>query len=183
MTDDEFFRLPPDPDGMRMELVCGRVVLAPPPVFEHGHRSSGIAYFIEDFVRQHELGVVTTGSGFSYTPDRRNVRAPDVAFISHERLAAVTIREEGYTLLAPDLCVEVLSPGNTPRAVDEKVALYLSSGVRRVWVVEPKPRTVTVHRPGTLPELLRMGDGLTSEHAAFAVEGFALPLAVVFAAL
>ncbi|MFN0095687.1 MAG: Uma2 family endonuclease [Dehalococcoidia bacterium] len=180
LIDDEFALLPPDPDGMRSELVCGRVVMSPPTGFRHGYLSVRIARQLDEFADRHDLGAVTVGSGFSFTPDRLNVRAPDVSFTSNERLAQVTIREQGYTLLAPDLCVEVLSPGNTAAAMREKVALYLATGVQRVWLVDGQRKTVTVHRPGAAPETLGAGDTLTSDDAGFGVEGFFLSLGQLF---
>ncbi len=47
----------------------------------------------------------------------------------------------------PDLAVEVVSPGDTAREVDEKVRAWLEAGTAMVWVVDPKWRTVSVYRP------------------------------------
>jgi hypothetical protein len=57
----------------------------------------------------------------------------------------------------------------------------IAAGAQRVWEVRPRLRTVTVHRPLVAPETLRQGDVLTSDHAGFPIDGFALSLDDVFA--
>jgi hypothetical protein len=58
--------------------------------------------------------------------------------------------------------------------------MWLGGGAARVWEVRPRLKTVTVHRPGGDPETLGAGGTLTSEHAGFAAEGFALALRDIF---
>ena len=53
---------------------------------------------------------------------------------------------EGYIALAPDLVVEVVSPGDTPREVREEVEDWLRAGVRLVWLIYPRTRSATVYR-------------------------------------
>ncbi len=72
------------------------------------------------------------------------VREPDIAFISRERLPDPV--PAGFLDLAPDLAVEVLSPDDRPGAVLQKVADWLSAGVRLVWVVDPVRRLARVYR-------------------------------------
>ena len=84
---------------------------------------------------------------------------------------------EAYWPLAPDLAVEVLSPGDAERAVDEKVRAWLEAGCRAVWVVDPKERTVVVRRPRTDAVRLTEKDELTGGDAA---PGFRCRVAEVF---
>lgn len=58
---------------------------------------------------------------------------------------------------------------------------YLAAGTRRVWLVRPRLRTVTVHRPNGDAHTYQLGDTLTSDDAGFDVAGFALPLSDIFA--
>ncbi|MBN8831892.1 MAG: Uma2 family endonuclease [Sphingomonadales bacterium] len=66
------------------------------------------------------------------------------------------------------------------KLIQTKVETYLRCGSQRVWVVEPKTQTVTVHRPNSDSHTYHRGETLTSDDAAFAVEGFALPLDELF---
>ena len=75
--------------------------------------------------------------------DPDTVLAPDLAYWSRERLAEMP---ERFVEVAPDLAVEVVSPSDSQSYVHRKVLHYLDHGVRLVWVVDPKTRTVTVYR-------------------------------------
>ena len=86
------------------------------------------------------------GTGYECFPDSpAKVRKPDVSFIRPERLSP-NAATEGYSSIAPDLAVEVVSLHDTVWEVDQKVAEWLGAGVPLVWVVHPKARTVSVHR-------------------------------------
>jgi Uma2 family endonuclease len=61
---------------------------------------------------------------------------------------------------APDLAIEVASPGDTPREIDEKVANRLQAGCQAVWVVDPRRKTVTAHRSGRAIETFQAADTL-----------------------
>jgi Uma2 family endonuclease len=73
------------------------------------------------------------------------VRIPDVSFISWDRVPGDEFPEEPVPLLVPDLAVEVISRGNTPKEMDEKLREYFDRGVRLVWFVRPRPRVVDVY--------------------------------------
>ena len=75
--------------------------------------------------------------------DPDTVLAPDVAFWSHARLPEMP---EGFVEVTPELVVEVVSPSDAQAHVHQKVLEYLDHGVRLIWVVDPKTRTVTVYQ-------------------------------------
>ena len=132
-------------DGFTYELQAGLLVSEPRPGFCHGRIIATITEMLVAHVRRHRLGVVLAGdSGFVLAREPDTVRGPDVAFVSRQRF-----EEGGDTVKAfagaPDLAVEVLSPSNTPAAMHAKVADYLAAGTRRVWVVDPEAKTVTVY--------------------------------------
>lgn len=180
LSADEFARLPDPCDGSRMELIEGRVVMAPPAGFEHMDLSSEVALCLRTFARAKSLGSGFGEGGFRLSSDPDVVRAPDAAFISAARIAGQSGRT-GYFEGAPDLAVEVVSPNDREGDVLRKVGEYLDAGAARVWVVRPVTNTVSVYVAGGDVSTLRSGDTLTSEHAGFSVEGFALPLDELFA--
>lgn len=79
----------------------------------------------------------------SRNPD--TVRAPDVSFMSRERVPSDG-PPEGYWELAPDLAVEVVSPNDTATEIQSKVQMWLDSGVRLVWVVYPDTRSIMTYK-------------------------------------
>lgn len=175
MTAEEFARLPDD--GYRYELVKGVVHRMSPGSFEPSTISVRIAARLVIFADENGLGAVTGPDG-GYVLERGpdTVRAPDVAFVRADRVPTPE-QQQRFAELAPDLAVEVVSPSDSLRDLDQKVQQYLALGVSLVWVFHPKRRTATVHRLGWEPRVLGEGDVLDGEEI---LPGFRLPLADVF---
>lgn len=125
----------------------------------------------------HSLGRVhaaETGFKVSESPD--TIMAPDAAFVSRERIEQAAIGK-GYRAGAPDLAVEVVSPGDTFGRVEAKVARWLAAGCRMVIVVNPERRAATVYRSLSEVRLLTENDALDG---ADVVPGWTLPLRDLF---
>lgn len=108
----------------------------------------------------------------------RRPLVPDLAYVSYERMRGYDGDELEAPPFAPDVAVEILSPGERASDVSDKIAVYLSAGASLVIVVDPRRRTVKLH-DGEGTTRLHEGDVLT--HAA--LPGFALDLTRLFAAL
>jgi Uma2 family endonuclease len=146
ITADELFDMPHH--GMRLELVRGELRTMPPAGFEHGDIAMQF-WRLAQFVRDKNLGrCCSAETGFRLANDPDTVRAPDFAFVSRQRMPAEGPPKKFFPG-APDLAVEVLSPGDTTAEVDEKVLDWLNGGCRAVWVVDPRLRTVTVYHSPT----------------------------------
>jgi Uma2 family endonuclease len=148
LTAEEFAKLPNPIDGSKQELVRGEVITMPPPSFLHGIVQNNVSFLLTSFTRQAKLGRVTVESGVITDTGPDTVRGPDVSYWSYERLPADHVPVV-YANVAPDLCVEVRSPSNTPARTTKKVGEYFACGSRMVWVIDPEERTVTIYRkPG-----------------------------------
>jgi Uma2 family endonuclease len=133
-------------DGLRYELVRGELRTMTPAGHPHGRVAMRIAWPLAQHVEERGLGTVYAAeTGFLLAKDPDTVRAPDAAFVRRERVEA-TGEVEGYWPGAPDLAVEVVSPGDAYAAVEGKIAEWLRSGARLVIVVDPSNRTVKLHR-------------------------------------
>jgi Uma2 family endonuclease len=176
----EFAELPESRSGEQMELVRGAIVMAPPPDTSHGATAFEIGLALSAFVRRHKLGKVTGEGGYQLASDPDIVRAPDTAWLSAERIPAEGLRRGEYFVGAPNLAVEVVSPGDRDVDIAEKVSDYLAAGSHRVWVVRPRQRTVTVKRPDGDAHTFSVTDTLTSDDAGFPVDGFALRVESIF---
>jgi Uma2 family endonuclease len=170
-----------DPPGTRTELLRGRVVRMQPARTIDGYIASEISFALEAFARAYPLGITTGRGGYLLQRDPDTVRAPDAAFLANHRIPPGGLPEDAYIEGAPTLAVEVVSPDDRDGDVAEKVALWLSAGAERVWEVRPRTRTVTVHRQALPPVTLRSEDSLSSDDAAFAVDGFSLLVGSIFA--
>ncbi len=144
VTADELLYMPDD--GFRYELVRGELRQMTPAGNLHGRAAMSFAWRLAQYVEENRLGTVYAAeTGFRLATDPDTVRAPDVAFVSRARVEAVG-EIEGFWPGAPDLAVEVVSPGDTYAEVEEKVFAWLDAGTRMVIVVNPRRRSATVYR-------------------------------------
>ena len=127
LTAEEFAKLPDPVDGSKQELVRGEVISMAPPSFRHGIVQVNIAMLLRVFAKEHKLGRVTVESGVVTERNEDTVRGPDVAYWSFEKLPADQVPEV-YADVAPDLCVEVNSPGNTKQRTTRKIREYFACG-------------------------------------------------------
>jgi len=175
ITADELLAMPDD--GYRYELVKGEVIQMAPSGYEHGVRTVELTTALHVHIRAQRLGVVCAAeTGFLLSQDPDTVRAPDIAFVARERVEnAGTVKS--YWIGPPDLAVEVISPGDTVKEVEEKVAEWLEAGARMVWVVSPKLHTITVYKSLTDITMLTEKDTLRGGDV---VPGFQIKVAEIF---
>jgi Uma2 family endonuclease len=151
MTAEQLFALPSD--GQKHELIAGELIVMSPAGSEHGIVIGNITAFIAPHVVEKKLGrIFGAESGFLIRRNPDTVRAPDVAFVTRERLERLGV-PRSYWPGAPDLAVEVVSPSDRTDEVEEKVKVWLAAGCQEVWVASPMLRTVTLYRSLTEIEL------------------------------
>ncbi|MGH7481140.1 MAG: Uma2 family endonuclease [Longimicrobiales bacterium] len=173
-TIEEFEALPEE-DAYRVELVRGMLVREPRPAAMHAWVQSRVAVRLGGFVEEQRLGYLFTDVGVIVSRHSSTVRGPDLAFVAAARLPAGP--RSGFLDLAPDLCIEIVSPSNRPAAIEEKVLEYLSAGTSLVWVIDPAKRTVVERRPGSAANVRATAEELSG---ADVVPGFVLNLAELF---
>ncbi len=142
ITAEEFAELPDPADGSKQELVRGEVVVVSRPKGLHGILMNRIGRKIGNYVDDRNLGWTVEDGGVVLERDPDTVRGPDVAFYSIQRQPNPPT---DFFEIAPDLAIEIRSPGDRPGQIREKVREYLALGVRLIWIVDPNHRTVTVY--------------------------------------
>jgi Uma2 family endonuclease len=158
ITANDLLRMPDD--GFRYELVKGELRKMAPAGHTHGRIAARLTWQLAQYVEAHKLGAVYAAeTGFLLSSHPDTVRAPNVAFVSRARIETAG-DVEGYWPGAPDLAIEVVSPSDTYVKVEEKVIEWLEAGTRMVLVVNPRNRTVTVHRALTDITMLTEQDTL-----------------------
>lgn len=165
MTADEFFS---SPYAESCELVKGKVVpktgkfeLDMPTGAKHGAVTDELETRISYFVRENKLGkVFAAETGFIIS--KGTVRGIDISYVGNEKLAEFGIPDSFFPT-APDLAVEVISPGNTFDEIQDKIEEYLSAGTKLVWIVYPKQKMIHVHRQSNVINVLRENDTLDGE--------------------
>jgi len=127
-------------DGKRYELIEGEVFMAPSPNLKHQRAASNLHFAIRDFLRSRDLGQIYFAP-FDVVFDERTVTQPDLLFIRKERLS---ILGDANVSGAPDLVIEVLSPGTARYDRETKLQVYARAGVSELWYVDPEGETVEI---------------------------------------
>ncbi|MFO0890433.1 MAG: Uma2 family endonuclease [Isosphaeraceae bacterium] len=180
MTTEELLALPDD--GMDRELIRGRLREEPMTRRNRWHSrvQNRIGALLDRWLetRPEPRGEVVSGeAGFRLSRDPDSTVGIDVAYVSPE--VAAVAPEATYFEGPPVLAVEILSPSDRQGDIDEKILLYLETGVAVVWIVHPRFRTVTVYRPDAEPTMVSGRQELTAEPH---LPGLRIPLRDLFGA-
>jgi Uma2 family endonuclease len=165
----------PDIPGVRYEIIDGDLFVSRQPVEAHQYVCTVLGGEFHIWNKQARTGITLQVPGLVFSEDDDVI--PDLVWISHER-RAVALDAKGHYAIAPELVVEVLSPGsiNERRDREQKLNLYSRQGVQEYWIVDPREHLVEVYRRAAdglrLETTLRDGDDITSP----LFPGFACPV-------
>lgn len=164
------------PDGKRYQLLDGEMILAPSPNTKHQRIVRRLSRALADFAETSGVGEVFLAP-YDVVLSNHDVAQPDILFVSNARSGIIT---EPNIQGAPDLVVEILSPGTAGHDRGYKQSLYSSHGVREYWLVDPDAETVEVLAEDAQAFLLRAiyrrGESLSSP----LLPGLAIGLEQVF---
>lgn len=141
------------------EIVNGQREEKEMPGAKHGVISASLIIKIGVHVESKKLGVVCAEANFKIGA---NERIPDVSFVAADRIPAEGIPETVWPI-SPDLAVEIISPSDLHDKVSDKVLEYLEAGVRQVWLVSSKLRSITIFRSLTDVQVFTEDSELVSE--------------------
>jgi Uma2 family endonuclease len=167
-------------DGKRYEIVDGELYVSKQPHWDHQFVANQVWEVLQNWSRQTKAGMANSAPGVIFAAD--DDVAPDVVWISRERLAKA-FQPDGKLHSAPELVVEVLSPGATNAARDReaKLKLYSRRGVMEYWIVNWQERHLEVYRREEavlkLHSTLYEDDILQSPH----LPGFSCQVSQIFA--
>jgi Uma2 family endonuclease len=128
------------PEGTLAQLINNNIFMAPSPDFFHQDIITEISRRLSNYVVEKKLGKVIVAPMDVYF-NSQNVFQPDIIFLSAERLPGIV--QDGKIKGAPDLVIEVLSPGTEKMDKREKKAVYEQNGVKEYWMVAPSTKKVT----------------------------------------
>lgn len=154
--------------------------MVPSPNERHQHILSNIFYVLFDYVRKNKLGAVYCAP-FDVLFSEEDIVQPDIVFVSNENKKIIT---KDNIKGAPDLLIEILSPGTSKRDVGIKKKLYAKNGVREYWIVDPEEETIEVLN---LKEGEFLGKsyntgvaGQTSRLSSSVIQGFDIDIKEIF---
>ncbi len=148
-TDDQFFRLCRDNEGLDIEMSGdGELIIMSPNRPTTGRKHSRINYRLSAWSDQNGTGDVYDSSSIFALPNGAK-RSPDAAWILKSRWAALTEEEqERFTPpISPDLVVEVRSPNDRMKRLKAKMIEYVANGVRLAWLLDPIDNRAYIYRP------------------------------------
>ncbi|NIV03682.1 MAG: Uma2 family endonuclease [Calditrichae bacterium] len=133
-TYDDYIRID---NQNRYEVIEGELVMAPSPLTQHQRVSGKLESLLGNFVEKKKLGEVFDAP-FDVIISPHNVFPPDILFLSNENLGILTGKNvQG----APDLIVEILSPGTAVYDMGVNKEVYERAGVKELWVFDPESET------------------------------------------
>jgi Uma2 family endonuclease len=164
------------PDDRRYEVIDGELYLTPAPTPYHQLVKQRIEGFLLEHVEEQRLGRILDAP-CDVVLSQFDVLQPDIFFISTARMGVIG---EKYISDAPDLVVEVLSPGTSKRDRFIKAKRYARFGVRELWIADPRKKTIEVFvntEDGFRREASYAGGAVLSSPL---LPGLEVPLARVF---
>jgi Uma2 family endonuclease len=143
LTYDDFLLFPDD--GQRHELIDGEHYVTPSPNTKHQRVSGNLHLLIGSWLEIHQVGRVFYAP-YDVVFSNFDVVEPDLLYLSNERMAEVVTPQ--HVRGAPEIVIEIGSPGTRKRDETIKKRLYERSGVSEYWVIDPELDVVRVYRRG-----------------------------------
>lgn len=176
LTVDDLDLLPDDSN--RYELIEGEIFMSRAPSLTHQLISGNTFAHLWQYLDENPIGILVTTPGVIFSPYSAVI--PDLLFISNERRGEIASTER--VLGAPDIVIEIVSPGadNERRDRVVKLQLYGKYGVKEYWIIDPTSRTIDVYvlKEGILKLEAKFTD--TAELTSSLLPGFRCKVASIF---
>ncbi len=173
-TEAELQALPND--GYSHEVVNGELVMSPKNNPEHGEICTRLLSALYSYAQEHRLGAVWDSST-GFWMHNENCRAPDVSFVTKNRLHGLKRPMRHFFQGAPDLAVEVLAPNSNPQEINERLKDFFASGTQLAWIIHPEEQFVEICHSSTDRKIVGPGATLDGENL---LPGFQYPIADLF---
>lgn len=165
LTREQFYQLCLRNPELQLERnPQGELIIMSPVGGESGNKEANLIADITIWNRQTKLGVVFSSSTIFSLPSGGD-RSPDVAWVSLKRWESLSQKErEGFPPICPDFVIELRSPSDRLKPLQEKMQEYLDSGLKLGWLINPQDKQVEIYRPHTTVKVLDMPVTLSGEN-------------------
>lgn len=135
-----------NPDARLETNAEGKLIIMPPTGSLTGEKNSDLNYQIQTWNRQYKLGkVFDSSAGFKLSNGA--VRSPDVSWIANERWNSLTKEQQTkFAPIDPDFVIELASPSDDITTLRQKMAEYMSCGVKLSWLINPDTKEVEIYQ-------------------------------------
>lgn len=170
----------PENGWFRYELIGGEIIVSTAPRYIHQLVVSKLVRTIGNYLDQNPIGEVIAGPGLILSLYDSVI--PDVIFISHQRRDEILQKKDDKLHGAPELVIEILSPGKTNARRDrvQKLETYEQFGVDEYWIINPKQGEIEIYRRGKKGLRLAKTLSETQEITTPLLPGFNLTLKKIF---
>ena len=178
ITDEQFWQLCHRHQDLQFERTAeGELIIMSPTGGLTSDRNSDINFQLRLWNRQSKLGKVFDSSGGFKLPNSAN-RSPDAAWVELSRWNSLTRQQqERFVPLCPDFVVELRSPSDALKPIQNKMQEYLANGAKLGWLIDPQRQVVEIYRPNQQVEILPSPNTVSGENI---LPGFSLDLAEIF---
>jgi Uma2 family endonuclease len=172
LTDEQFFQLCQHNRDLKFERTAqGEILIMPPTGGETGNRNVELAFQLQAWSRQNNLGIAFDSSTGFKLPNGAN-RSPDASWVRIERWEALSREQrQKFVPLCPDFVIGLRSPSDSLQEIQEKMQEYMKNGARLGWLIDPETRRVEIYRPNRDVEVLENPATISGEDV---LAGFSL---------
>lgn len=178
MTDDQFFEFCQINRELRIERTAkGQLIVMPPTGSGTGNRNSKLNQQLSNWTDVDGTGL-SFDSSSGFTLPNGAMRSPDAAWIRLERWNVLSEeQQEKFAPICPDFIVELKSPTDSLRVLQDKMEEYIENGVLLRWLIDRKHKKVYIYRPGMAVECLENPATISGEPV---LPGFVLDLSNIW---
>jgi Uma2 family endonuclease len=164
ITDDEFENFCRHNPDLEIELTKeGELVIMPPTGGKTGIRNFSLIGYFFNWVEKDGNGVAFDSSTVFKLPNGAK-RSPDLAWIKTERWDKLTDEEqERFPPVCPDFVVELRSPSDSLKNLQNKMTEYIENGAALGWLIDPIEKAVHVYRANGEIEILENPESVSGE--------------------
>jgi len=174
LTREQFYQLCVENPDLKLERNAqGELIIMPPTGGETGRSNVNLILQVASWNEINHGGEVFDSSTGFTLPNGAD-RSPDVSWVEKSRWEALTKEQrEKFIPLCPDFVIEIMSPSDSLKKVQEKIFEYRSNGCRLGWLINRKRQEVEIYRPEQEVEILTLPQTLSGEDV---LPGFILNL-------
>lgn len=178
LTDDQFYELCQVNRDLRLERnSTGEIIIMPPAGGESGHRNINLAFQLEAWSSQNDLGIAFDSSTGFKLPNGAE-RAPDESWIKRDRWNTLNAEQKRkFPPLCPDFVIELRAETDSLKTLQLKMLEYIDNGIKLGWLIDPKTQKVEIYRQGKPVEIIQNPVTLSGEDVLL---GFVLNLSSIF---
>lgn len=172
LTREQFYQLCEENPDLKLERnAAGELIIMPPTGGETGKSNVNLILQVATWNEQNQLGEVFDSSTGFTLPNGAD-RDPDVSWVEKSRWDGLTKEQkEKFIPLCPDFAIEIMSPSDTLKKVQNKILEYIENGCRLCWLINRKQQEVEIYRPGQNVEVLKLPQTISGENV---LPGFVL---------